>query len=57
MPRHYRDAHGWNERLASIKQGAKFEHIILKPEIWRLHSDRAEDASFAGELSVMYGKL
>ena len=57
MARHYRDARGWNERLASTKQGAKFEHIILKDEIWNLQSDRAEDASFAGDLSVMYGEL
>ena len=57
MARHYRDARGWNERLASTKQGAQFEHIILKIEIWKLQSDRAEDASFAGELSVTHGKV
>ena len=57
MAKHYRDARGWNERLASTKQGAKFEHIILQTEVWNIQSDRVADASFAGNLSVIYGEL
>lgn len=58
---HYRNARGWTERLASMKQGARFDHIILYTEIWNIQSDIisdvSPDASFAGEVSVMYGDL
>ena len=57
MAKHYRNARGWNERLASTKQGARFENIILRTDIWNIQSDRVPDASFAGEASVMYGDL
>ena len=61
IAKHYRNARGWNERLASMKQGARFDQIILYTEIWNFHSDTnsgdAPDASFAGEVSVMYGDL
>ena len=57
MAKHYRDARGWNERLASTKQGAKFEHIILYTEIWNIQPNGVPETSFAGEVSVMYGEL
>ena len=57
MAINYRNARGWNERLALRKQGAKFEHIILQTEVWNIHSDVVGDATFAAEVSVVYGDL
>ena len=57
MAMHYRKARGWNKRLASTKQGARFEHIILYTEVWEIQSDGVPDATFAAEVSVVYGDL
>lgn len=57
MVRHYRNARGWNERLASTKLGARFEHIILHTEVWNIQSEGVPDATFAAEVSVVYGDL
>ena len=53
----YRNARGWNERLASMKLGANFEHIILHTEVWNVQSDGAPNATFAAEVTVVYGDL
>ena len=53
----YRNARGWNERLASTKLGANFEHIILHTEVWNVQSDGVPNATFAAEVTVVYGDL
>ncbi len=59
MAIHYRNARGWNERLASTKLGARFEHIVLQTEVWNVQSaaDEVTDATFAAEVTVVYGDL
>ena len=57
MAINYRNARGWNERLASTKLGAKFEHIVLHTEVWDVPSNRFSDATFAAEVTVTYGDL
>ena len=58
---HYRNARGWNERLASTKLGARFEYIALQNEVWNIQSDDQSDgvqnAKFAAEVTVVYGDL
>ena len=50
----YRNVCGWNERLASTKLDASFEHIILHTKVWNVQSDGVPEATFAAEVTVVY---
>ena len=61
MAMHYRNARGWNQRLALTKLGAKLESIVLRTEVWDIQADDqtegVPDAKFGAEVTVVYGDL